>query len=292
MGDSTCEECGGALESLLHLFWECTKAKETWSLFSLFPLLSMTHFSSFFDFLWHILMDAQWGIEESRLAVTIVWALWTNRNEVHHGKQRKAGMILLSWCKNYLDEYWNVSCLSSEVSAQQASHHLEANWSPPNYPLYKINVDGAVFSSQKAAGIGVIVRDYEGNFIARLSKKIHAPLGAIEVEAKALEAGIFFEKEVGIREFILEGDSAVTIQALKEVSHAPSSIASMIYGSLIECHEFRNVVFSHVRQQDNKTTHLLAKHALGVVDFSAWIEELPYFLEQALNHDISVPLIS
>ena len=66
----------------------------------------------------------------------------------------------------------------------------------------------------------------------------------------------------------------------------------MIYGSLIECHEFRNVVFSHVRQQDNKTTHLLAKHALGVVDFSTWIEEFPYFLEQALNHDIFVPLIS
>ena len=193
LGDRTCEECGGALESLLHLFWECTKAKETWSLSSLFPLLSMTHFSSFFDFLWHILMDAQWGTEKSGLAVTIVWALWTNRNEVRHGKQRKAGMSLLSWCKNYLDEYWNVSCLSPKVFAQQASHHLEANWSPPNYPLYKINVDGAVFSSQKAAGIGVIVRDYEGNFIAGLSKKIHAPLGAIEVEAEALEIGMALE---------------------------------------------------------------------------------------------------
>ena len=67
-------------------------------------------------------MDAQWGIEESGLAVTIVWALWTNRNEVHHGKQRKAGMILLSWCKNYLDEYWNVSCLSSEVSEIGRAH--------------------------------------------------------------------------------------------------------------------------------------------------------------------------
>ena len=30
LGDSTCEECGEASESLFHLFWECTKAKETW----------------------------------------------------------------------------------------------------------------------------------------------------------------------------------------------------------------------------------------------------------------------
>ena len=186
-------------------------------------------------------------MKESRLAVTIVWALWTNRNEVRHGKQRKAGMSLRSWCKNYLDEYRNVSYFSPKVSAQQASHYLEAKWSPPNYPLYKININGAVISSQKVAGIGVIVRDHEGNFTVGLSKKIHASLGAIEVKAKAFKAGILFAKEVGIREFILEGDFAVTVQDLKQVSHAPYSIASMIYGSLTECHEFRNVVFSHVR---------------------------------------------
>ena len=40
----------------------------------------------------------------------------------------------------------------------------------------------------------MVVRDHEGNFIAGLSKKIHALLGAVEVEAKAFEAGIFFAK--------------------------------------------------------------------------------------------------
>ena len=87
----------------------------------------------------------------------------------------------------------------------QASHYLEAKWSPPKYPIYTINVDGAVFSSQKAADIAVVVRDHEGNFIVGLSK------GAVEVEAKAFEANIFFAKEVGSREFILEGDSVVTV---------------------------------------------------------------------------------
>ena len=62
----------------------------------------------------------------------------------------------------------------------------------------------------------------------------------------AFEAGIFFAKEVGTREFILEGNCAVIVQALKEVSRASSSIAYVIYGSLTKCHEFRNVGFSHV----------------------------------------------
>ena len=80
-------------------------------------------------------------------------------------------------------------------------------WSPSNYPSYKVNVDAARFMAQKAVGEGVIIRDHQGKFIAGLSKKFHAPLGIIEAEVKAFEAGIVFAKEVGIRDLVVEGDS-------------------------------------------------------------------------------------
>ena len=44
--------------------------------------------------------------------------------------------------------------------------------------------------------------------------------------------------------------------------------------------------FSHVKRQDNKLAHLLAKHVLGIVDYLTWMEEIPCFLEQALLHDV------
>ena len=59
-------------------------------------------------------------------------------------------------------------------------------------------MDVAVFSSQKQVGIGVIIRDCQGNFISGLSKKLNTPLGAIEAEAKAFEEGIVFVGDVGI----------------------------------------------------------------------------------------------
>ena len=46
-------------------------------------------------FLWHVLMDAQWVMEDAGLIVTIAWALWTNRNEVIHGKLGKTGLLLV-----------------------------------------------------------------------------------------------------------------------------------------------------------------------------------------------------
>ena len=184
-----------------------------------------------------------------------------------------------------MEEYWTANWTSPKQLT-----HLEVNWSPPNYPSYKINEDAAIFLTQKAAGAGVIVRDHERKFAAGLSKKIHALLGTVEAKAKSFEAGIIFSKEVGIKDFVLEGDSLIIVQALKECSHAPSTVSHLIYGILVECQEFRNVAFPSVKRQGNRPTHLLAKQALGLADFSSWIEECHYFLEQALIHDVSVSL--
>ena len=46
--------------------------------------------------------------------------------------------------------------------------------------------------------------------------------------------------------------------------------------------------FSHVRRNENKPTHLLAKHALDIIDYCAWNEESPCFIKQALIHNVSM----
>ena len=53
-------------------------------------------------------------------------------------------------------------------------------------------------------------------------------------------------------------------------------------------HSFRCVDFSHVGRNGNRPTHLLAKHALSIAGLSVWVEEIPCFLEQALNQDVVV----
>ena len=113
--------------------------------------------------------------------------------------------------------------------------------------------------------------------------------GLLKLKQKAFDTGIIFAKEVGIREFVLEGDSlTITIvQALKECSPAPSSVSNLVYGMLAECNEFRNVSFSHIKRQGNRPAHLLAKQAFGLIDYCAWMEESPCFLEQVLIHDVS-----
>lgn len=87
-------------------------------------------------------------------------------------------------------------------------------WTPPSPNQYKVNVDGAVLKEQRMAGVGILIRGDEGHLIGACSKKLDAPLGAIEAEAKAVELGLQFAKDMSIQDFMLESDSLTSINAL------------------------------------------------------------------------------
>ena len=70
---------------------------------------------------------------------------------------------------------------------------------------------------------------------------------------------------------MLEFDSQILVNALKEMSPPSTVVVVLVYGSLSASHEFRKVVFSHVGRQGNRPAHLLAKHAFSIVDFFVWI---------------------
>lgn len=140
---------------------------------------------------------------------------------------------------DYLQEY---QACGTKVEEHRPS--LITNWTLPHPWHYKINFHGAVFRAQKATRIGVLVCDVEGRMVGACSKKIKAPLGVVEVEAKALEIGIQFAKDLLIHDFILESDSLNLIKALKEISPPPVSVAAIVYGVLSSLHDFQCVVFS------------------------------------------------
>ena len=161
-------------------------------------------------------------------------------------------------------------------------------WKAPSLDQYEINVDGAVFKKQCMAGVGISIRDVEGQLIGACSRKLEAPLRAIKAEAKAVELGLLFARDLSIQDFTLKSDSLTLINALQDLSPPPSSVAALVFSSVAMSHSFRCVDFSHVGRNGNRPAHLLARHALGIADLSIWVEKIPCFLEQALNQDVVV----
>ena len=114
--------------------------------------------------------------------------------------------------------------------------------------MLKVNVDGATTKHQNTVGVGSVIRDELGRVIAAMSRKIQAPLGPLEVEAKAFEAGLQLARDMGYQDIILEGDSLILVRALYGLSLPPSTIDSMVMRMQLLCLDFRTVYVSHVRR--------------------------------------------
>ena len=139
------------------------------------------------DLLWYIVVEAEWDLVLIEKVIMVAWALWSNRNERRNGEVMKNATRIGSDALENLAEYQE--CVAEPV--QRRDVQLEF-WKPPPKGVFKLNVDGAVFADQRAASVGALIRDEEGNVIGALSKKISAPLKAVEIEAKAVEVGLQF----------------------------------------------------------------------------------------------------
>ena len=104
----------------------------------------------------------------------------------------------------------------------------------------------------------------------------------LEVEAKAYEAGMLLAKDLGLQDGFLEGDSLTISNALKGISEPPTFVAAIMEGIHVIGAEINVVNFSHVRRSGNKPACILARQALNFVNDVIWIEEIPYYIQQAL----------
>ena len=195
-----------------------------------------------------------WAAE---LFIAICWGIWKNRNDLRTGGKGKAGWSILRNASQLVEEY--------RAANEPKTEHLpeppaSVSWSPPSHGHYKVNIDGAVFSKRKQAGAGVIIRDGVGHVVAALSKRWNYPLGAIEAEAKAWEAGVLFAKDMGIQDAEFEGNSLVLCNVLQGLASPPTSVANVLIDFLNHASLFRQWKVSHIKRQGNILAHLLAQH--------------------------------
>lgn len=180
---------------------------------------------------------------------------WFSRNATRHGSPRQTAAAIVQKARAMLDGFKIVN-----RSIQQPRGNLQEFWTlPPDHGhSYKVNVD-AVFVHIQQASVG------EGKMTAAMSKMIHQPLRPLEIEAKAMEEGISFAWDVGIRGVVLECDSKIVSDALMGSCVPPVSISNILEGIKKKLLAFRSAQVSHVKQQGNKPANIFAKYVKEVL---------------------------
>ena len=218
--DNLCKSCGNAPESTCHIFWFFDSVKEVWASSKLIFPFEINPSWKFIDMMWKL---QKWstmcpGLVER--TIMVCWGIWKHRNEVRHGGVRRTGSAIVRSSLRMLDEF---QVANKPPQTTRTSTTMEIKWCPPQPGNYKVNIDGAIFSKQKQASIGVVIRDSAEEVVAALSQNLALPLGVLEIEAKALEVRVQFALEVGVCDVTLEGDAMNIYNALRGVGEVSSA---------------------------------------------------------------------
>ncbi|XP_075640434.1 uncharacterized protein LOC142612204 [Castanea sativa] len=167
-----------------------------------------------------------------------------------------------------------------------ASTPFQTRWLPPSQGLVKINCDDATFKDQKKSGIGVAIRDENGMVLASMAKHLRQLYTALEIEAMAPSTALTFATQVGFHNGILESDSLVLTTALINNSTYLSTDGLLMEDIRFNASYFNQLLYSHVKREGNKVAHKLVRHALCILDFSVWMEDVLPPIRSAVLDDI------
>lgn len=191
------------------------------------------------------------------------WWLWKWRNEVifknsFHPLNSKTALL-----KSQVEEV--VTAFTKDKNFQHSIHSYkwtELKWDKPREGQVKINYDGAVNASRKAA-CGGLVRDCNGRWRGGFMYNIGSctPLVA---EAWALLKSIQLANYMGYKRVIFEGDSHELISMMNEGSAGNGIVCNIMSACRRELGQMDEWIISAIPREINTPADSLAGTAMSI----------------------------
>ena len=254
------------------------------------PCLRSQLYTQFVDFrdLWLGVTN----IEDQHLAerfAFVAWSIWHTRNASRMKIPCSPYARLYQDSMDRLQEYQAAQTLDEPTDSpvlDQEIHQVPTKWSPPCSNIYKANFDGAVFQELQKAGVGVVIRNSNGEVIGALSESYFLPATVEDVEAIACRKAISFAINLGLENVVFEGDSETIIKALNSDFTCLTSFGHIIDDARTLALCFDTFSFMHVKRSGNAVADKLAKLA-KYSHSQVWYDDIPYDVKQLALVDIS-----
>ena len=108
--------------------------------------------------------------------------------------------------------------------------------------------------------------------IDSMSQQLNQAYKFIEVEAMTAIRRLEFTGELGFDRVAVEGDLSIVMNCLKT---SLSSYGLFISDACVFENFFSKLSYSHVKREDNKIAHYLAKLVVNYPDNIIWMEDVP-----------------
>ncbi|EEE57524.1 hypothetical protein OsJ_07834 [Oryza sativa Japonica Group] len=275
----TCTLCGTESETAFHALCRCTYARALWAaLREVWQIPDQTTWT-YQGTKWLLLTLVKLSEMERMFILMLLWRIWHVRNEVVHDKRPAPIEVSKRFLVSYVDSLLGIRqhptkdihkgkgviCYqlrnSSRQGGSERSQGTDEAWVRPPPGWSKLNVDGSFNNSSGQAGIGMILRNSEGEAIFTGRQAIANCVDALESELLACKFGLDLALHWSILPIILETDSILAVSAINGKTEDKSRFAYLIRELRLLQKGEREVKVQKVHRDHNKISHVLANSA-------------------------------
>ncbi|KAL8477087.1 hypothetical protein ACS0TY_029410 [Phlomoides rotata] len=102
------------------------------------------------------------------------------------------------------------------------------SWHRPSAGSHKVNMDAAFFRDSMQTGIGMVLRDDRGEFIAAKTVVYHSILDVDIGEAMGFMEALSWVKDLGLQNVVIEGDAKIVVDAINLKTEGVSAFHDVI----------------------------------------------------------------
>ncbi|XP_041016299.1 uncharacterized protein LOC121258832 [Juglans microcarpa x Juglans regia] len=213
--------------------------------------------------------------------------IWLRRNNLLFNKKFYSPKSLIQLASEGLEDYKTAQLISISRTVSGALDGSKKKWQKPNPGVVKANWDASLDLHAKKMGVGICIRDEEGEvLVSACDVRAHVDNPA-RAECMALWKSLEICKELVLLKVSFEGDAAAAavINAISKDGEDQSWMGHIIEDIKRIITEREDWTVNFVPREGNCVAHLLDKHALVLGEERVWIEEGPYVICNVLLQD-------
>ena len=260
----------------MHIFWSCQHSEQFWNQLRSEKgamVAAPTSFTGSQSELanWLLGWFAKAPADEREAMIHAVYALWLARNETRNGRRIEEPHEIIERVCSFMREWREVHV----KSAQATKPIVVQRWTAPEEGWVNANSDGATAKFGGKSGGGVVLRDYNGAFLAGACHFFPHVDDAEAAEIKACKRALLVVMEINVQRVHLELDSQALVQMIKSPERNLAANGPWVEELKAMLRTFQDFRVSWVRRSANVAAHKLAKVGVGEELCKVWLESPP-----------------
>ncbi|KAI9153574.1 hypothetical protein LWI28_013317 [Acer negundo] len=131
-------------------------------------------------------------------------------------------------------------------------------------------------------GIGVLVKDSEGEVLGCCSQTLETILSMNVAHHLTIQKGIQFGVDYGFLLNVFEMDDAKVIDWINNGSHSDSEFGAILMEITSLTEATHGQLFRNTSKSANKATQVLSNYALGLTHDEFWLEDFPICIDRVI----------